>query len=135
MPAAETPEVEAPAVAGDTEAGESRHGEPARAPVLREVQPLTEEEKLHADAKRFARLLASEIKLYNEDRVREGRAKKDLYVRLKRDIDRSREMYEKRVSSVVTKKADYFHDELLRILAENDPVMLGSEYPGPRIGA
>jgi hypothetical protein len=106
--------------------------EPVRTAVLREVQPLTEEEKLHADAKRFARLLASEIKLYNEQRVLEGRANRDIYVRLKRDIDRSRDMYEKRVSPLVSRKIDYFHDEIIRVLGDNDPSALGSDYPGPR---
>jgi hypothetical protein len=107
--------------------------EPVRTSALREVQPLTEEEKLHADAKRFARLLASEIKLYNEQRVQEGRANRDLYVRLKRDIDRSRDMYEKRVSPLVSRKVDYFHDEIIRVLGDNDPSTLGSDYPGPRV--
>ncbi len=107
--------------------------EPFRPAVLREVQPLTEEEKIHADAKRFARLLASEIKLYNEQRVEEGRANRDIYVRLKRDIDRSRDMYEKRVSPIVSRKVDYFHDELIRVLGDNDPATLGSDYPGPRV--
>jgi len=107
--------------------------EPVRPAILREVQPLTEEEKLHADAKRFARLLASEIKLYNEQRVVEGRANRDLYVRLKRDIDRSRDMYERRVSPLVSLKVDYFHDEVIRILGDNDPSTLGSDYPGPRV--
>jgi len=107
--------------------------EPVRSAVLREVQPLSEEEKLHADAKRFARLLASEIKLYNEQRVVEGRQNRDLYVRLKRDIDRSRDMYERRISPVVSRRVDYFHDELVRILGENDPSAMGSDYPGPRV--
>ncbi len=120
-----------PAAAAASAAAETQ--EPVRTSVLREVQPLTEEEKLHADAKRFARLLASEIKLYNEQRVQEGRANRDLYVRLKRDIDRSRDMYEKRVSPVVSRKVDYFHDEIIRVLGDNDPSTLGSDYPGPRV--
>ena len=91
-----------------------------------------EEEKLHLDAKRFARLLVSEIKLYNENRVVEGRENRDIYIRLKRDIDRSREMYEKRVSPTVSRKVDYFHDEIIRILGDNDSSTLGSDYPGPR---
>ncbi len=96
-------------------------------------QPAGEEEKLHADAKRFARLLVSEIKLYNEHHVMEGRENRDLYLRLKRDIDRSREMYEKRVSPTVARKIDYFHDEIIRILGDNDSTTLGSDYPGPRV--
>jgi hypothetical protein len=98
-----------------------------------EVRHLPEEEKLHSDAKRFARLLVSEIKLYNEHHVAEGRENQDLYLRLKRDIDRSREMYEKRVSPNVSRRIDYFHDEIIRILGDNDPSTLGSDYPGPRV--
>jgi hypothetical protein len=98
-----------------------------------EARPVPEEEKLHSDAKRFARLLVSEIKLYNEHHVVEGRENQDLYLRLKRDIDRSREMYEKRVSASVSRKIDYFHDEIIRILGDNDPSTLGSDYPGPRV--
>ncbi len=104
-----------------------------RAAPGKEVHRLTEEEKLHADAKRFARLLVSEIKLYNEQRVVDGRQNRDIYVRLKKDIDRSRDMYEKRVPHSVTRKIDYFHDEVVRILGENDPSALGSDYPGPRV--
>ena len=133
---ADTAEVPAPEVAAleTPGAGEERpEPEPARPVALREVQPLSEEEKIHADAKRFARLLASEIKLYNEQRVEEGRLNRDIYVRLKRDIDRSRDMYEKRVSPLVSRKVDYFHDELIRVLGDNDPSTLGSDYPGPRV--
>jgi hypothetical protein len=101
-------------------------------PPQQQAMSKEEEENLHADAKRFARLLVSEIKLYNENQVAEGRKNQDLYLRLKRDIDKSREMYEKRISHVVSQKVDYFHDEIVRILGENDPSTLGSDYPGPR---
>ncbi len=94
---------------------------------------MPEEEKLHSDAKKFARLLISEIKLYNESRVIEGRENRDIYIRLKRDIDRSRDMYEKRVSPTVSRKIDYLHDEIIRILGDNDSSTLGSDYPGPRV--
>ncbi len=128
-----TPAAEAAMVAAEPPDAGVEKPEPVRPAGLREVQPLTEEEKLHADAKRFARLLASEIKLYNEQRVQEGRVNRDLYVRLKRDIDRSRDMYEKRVSPLVARRVDYFHDEIVRVLGENDPSTLGSDYPGPRV--
>ena len=98
-----------------------------------EAKPVPEEEKRHTDAKRFARLLVQEIKLYNEHHVKEGRLNCDLYLRLKREIDRSREMYEGRISPIVSQKIDYFHDEIIRILGDNDPSTLGSDYPGPRV--
>ncbi|MFY9226510.1 MAG: hypothetical protein WAQ98_27795 [Blastocatellia bacterium] len=92
-----------------------------------------EEQKLHNDAKRFARLLVSEIKLYNEQKVLDGRRNSDLYDRLKEDIDRSRQMYDKRVSALVAAKYDYFYDELVNTLAEGDEVKLGRDCPGPSL--
>ena len=89
-----------------------------------------EERKLHNNARRFARLLVSEIKLYNEQKVIEGREAGDLYDRLREAIDRSREMYEKRVEPQVSMKFDYFHYELLNDLAAGEPAKLGSSYPG-----
>ena len=62
---------------------------------------------------RYARLLVSEIKLYNEKKVSEGRDAGDLYERLREAIDRSREMYDKRVQPPVAAKFDYFHYELI----------------------
>jgi hypothetical protein len=97
--------------------------------------PIGEEEKAHNDARRFARLLVSEIKLYNEQKVAEGRRGGDLYDRLKEDIDRSRQMYEKRVTPSVATKFDYFYDELVGTLAEGDPSKLGSDCPGPSVAA
>ncbi|MEK6324116.1 MAG: hypothetical protein AABN33_20965 [Acidobacteriota bacterium] len=96
---------------------------------------LGEEETAHHNARRFARLLVSEIKLYNEQKVAEGRRGGDLYDRLKEDIDRSRQMYEKRVTPSVATKFDYFYDELVATLAEGDPSKLGSDCPGPSVTA
>jgi len=90
------------------------------------------ERRLHNDARRFARLLVSEIKLYNEQKVREGRESSDLYDRLKEAIDRSREMYDKRVQPPVAAKFDYFHYEVVNALAEGDEIRLGASYPGAR---
>lgn len=89
-----------------------------------------EERRLHNDARRFARLLVSEIKLYNEPKVKEGRSRSDIYDRLREDIDRSRQMYDKRVAPPVAARHDYFHQELVNTLAEGDPAKLGESYPG-----
>jgi hypothetical protein len=94
-----------------------------------------EERRLHNDARRFARLLVSEIKLYNEQKVTEGRSQNDLYVRLREYIDRSRDMYDKRVKLEVAQRYDYFHHELVNTLAEGDVAKLGSAYPGATVSA
>jgi hypothetical protein len=91
------------------------------------------ERKLHADAYRFAKLLVTEIKLYNENKVLEGRRGNNLYELLRDDIDRSREMYDKRVNTAVSAKTDYFYNELIRVLGNNNPESLGKDSPGPSI--
>lgn len=85
----------------------------------------TGDNALHEEAKRLARLLVSEIKLYNEEQVLEGRRNRDLYVRLREDIDRSRQIYEERVHESVRTDSDYFHQELVRSLAGGDARALG----------
>lgn len=94
-----------------------------------------EERRLHNDARRYARLLVSEIKLYNEQKVSEGRAQGDLYGRLREYIDRSREMYDKRVKPEVAGRYDYFHHEIVNTLAEGDEAKLGGAYPGATVSA
>ena len=63
---------------------------------------------------------------YNEPKVKEGRSKCDLYDRLREDIDRSRQMYDKRVAPPVAARHDYFHQELVNMLAEGDQAKLGA---------
>jgi len=94
-----------------------------------------EERRLHSDARRFARLLVSEVKLYNEQKVSDGRAQNDLYRRLREDIERSRQMYDKRVKPEVAQRYDYFHHELVNTLAEGDAAKLGGDYPGATVPA
>ncbi len=107
---------------------------PAQPPAGVDLTQLSEEEqKAHRDAKRFAKLLVSEIELYNKAKVAEGRKNGDLYKRLKSDIDRSRQTYEKRFGKTVGKQHDYFHEELIRTLTGNESSLLGSEYPGPTV--
>ncbi len=77
-------------------------------------------------ARRYAKLLVSEIKLYNEGAVRVGRERRDLLQRLKAEIDRARRLYEERVSPTVAARGAYFQQELIQTLAGGDPALLGS---------
>ena len=94
-------------------------------------EPVPAEGTLHAVAERFARLLVSEISLYNEGAVAEGRKNRDLYSRLRKEIDRSREMYKKRVAPIVAHRIDYLHEEFVRVLGDGDVSVFGDNYPGP----
>jgi hypothetical protein len=108
---------------------------PAPAPgVGFDVSQLSEaEQNTHKAARRFARLLVYEIELYNKAKVAEGRKNKDLYSRMKLDIDRSRQTFAQRFGKSVGKQFDYFHEELVKTLADNDPSLLGPDYPGPSL--
>jgi hypothetical protein len=76
-------------------------------------------------ARRYARLLVSEIKLYNESAVRLGRQNRDLLERLKPEIDRARKLYEQRISPAVDSRAALFQQELVQTLADGDASLLG----------
>ena len=87
-----------------------------------------EDADVHRKAHRFARLLVDEIKLYNQVKVSEGRKNKDLYDRLKEDIEKSRATYQKRYGNTVAGGADYFSQELVRSLAEDDTSIMGANF-------
>jgi hypothetical protein len=97
------------------------------------IEVADDERRFHNDARRFARLLVSEIKLYNEQKVNEGREAGDLYDRLREAIERSREMYDKRALPQVASKFDYFHYELVSNLADGEAERLGGNYPGGNV--
>jgi hypothetical protein len=109
----------------------STHAASAAAPAAA-TDPLAglspEDADVHRKAQRFARLLVDEIKLYNQAKVAEGRRNKDLYDRLKEDIDKSRGTFQKRYGNTAAASADYFQSELLRSLAEDDISIMGSNF-------
>lgn len=85
-----------------------------------------EEQRLHADARRFASLLISEILLYNEEAVILGRRHHDLSRRLGKEIDKSRKAYAARLPGNLRSAARYFEEELVRVLAEGDASAIGA---------
>lgn len=83
------------------------------------------DQALREEARRLARLLVSEIKLYNEDQLEEGRREGNIYNRLREDIDRSRKMYHERIDPRLTDADDHFHQELVDRLAGGNTDLLG----------
>jgi hypothetical protein len=79
-------------------------------------------------ARRYARLLLSEIKLYNEPAIRLGRQQRDLLHRLRSEIDRARRLYEERVPPALGGRATYFQQELVQTLADGDAALLGATF-------
>jgi hypothetical protein len=128
IPAKSAPEPESAAEVVDVAAA---HASAAAAPAAA-TDPLAglspEDADVHRKAQRFSRLLVDEIKLYNQAKVAEGRRHKDLYDRLKEDIDKSRGTFQKRYGNTSAASADYFNQELLRSLAEDDISIMGSNF-------
>jgi hypothetical protein len=85
----------------------------------------SDEEHAHEEAKRLARLLVSELQLYNEEEIDEGRRQGNVYRFLKEHIDKSRMLYEERVDEKIRQSTDYFREELVKSLAGGDPARLG----------
>ena len=119
----------APAAAAVAHAAVAVEPEPAPVEVAAPVSAPVVDDEVHKKARRFAKLLVDEIKLYNQAKVSEGRQNRDLYDRLKEDIEKSRASYDKRYGTTSAKDSDYFNQELVRILADNDPALLGGNFP------
>ena len=101
----------------------------AAAPALDPFAHLSvEDADVHRKAQRFARLLIDEVKLYNQAKVAEGRKKKDLYDRLKEDIEKSRSTFTKRYGNTVAASGDYLNAEIIRSLAGDDASVLGANF-------
>ena len=92
------------------------------APSADDLEPASADDE--AAARRYARLLVSEIRLYHEDAVAAGQRERDLATRLGGEIARARMLFEQRIAPRVRQRADYFHDELVRTLANGDPALL-----------
>jgi hypothetical protein len=120
-----------PSEAAEAGRPSSAKSETAPEPTASGKEP--DDQRAHADARRIARLLVSEIKLFHEQELREGREHSDIYDRLHREIDLGREAYTHRVPRFILAGHDYFHEEVVRILCENDLSRMGRGYPGPVI--
>jgi hypothetical protein len=77
-------------------------------------------------ARRYARLLVSEIKLYHEGTIAEGQQHRDLVSRLGGEIARAQAMYDERVPDKIRRGTDYFRAELVRTLAAGDASLLAA---------
>jgi hypothetical protein len=91
------------------------------------------EQALHLRAHRFARVRVAEIRLHNATTVQSGRTQRNLYEALRAPIDGARETFRHLYLAPCPGMVDYFHVELVRTLAHEDPDLLGKDYPGPLV--
>ncbi len=92
-----------------------------------------EEQQLHLRAQRSARVQVAELRLYESEAVKSGRVTRDLYGALRQKIDDARGEFRRTFFATCPSMVDYLHLELVRTLANDDPELLGKEYPGPLV--
>ena len=92
---------------------------PPRAPAVNEPFAAVGPETLEAlilEAKRIARLIISEIKLYNQDKIEKAESKREVLEMLKVDLLRGKEHYNSRIAAKLPLGPDYFNETVKEIL-------------------
>lgn len=109
-------------------------GAPEQKPEILSWFTLSREDKeLHLRAQRFARVQVAEIRLYQSEKVKNGRAAHDLYTSLQEEMNSAREAFRSEFLNASDSMVDYLHLELVRTLANDDAEILGKDYPGPMV--
>jgi predicted Zn finger-like uncharacterized protein len=68
-------------------------------------------------ARRFARIIVSDVALYNQEAVIEGLRNGTFYELLKADVNEGRDLYEGRVPAVIKAKKDYYQEAFDNFIA------------------
>jgi hypothetical protein len=92
-----------------------------------------EEQRAHLRAQQFARAEVARMRLQCAESVKEGRRHADLYLLLSEEIDAARAAFREKFVRKWPSMVDYIHLEMVRTLANDDPALLGSGYPGPLV--
>jgi hypothetical protein len=78
---------------------------------------MTDEEKVKA--MRLARAIASDISLYNEQKIIKGIEQDNLFEVLKEELDEGRELYKSRVSQELYRSTNFFERAVVDIVVRS----------------
>jgi hypothetical protein len=92
-----------------------------------------EDQALHLQAQRTARVRVAELRLDHASDLQRGADACDIYGSLQKPIDAARTQFLQIFLSKSPTMVDYLHLEILRNLAHGDERMLGHNYPGPMV--
>lgn len=92
-----------------------------------------EDQKVHLQAQRVARVKVAEMRLYHAEELRKGVFDGKIYSALQPEIDLARADFLQNFLSKSRTMVDYLHLEILRSLAHEDDRLLGHDYPGPMV--
>lgn len=91
---------------------------PPKPPVMKppDVKPPEHPSAEVLEAQKIARLIISEIKLYNQDLLHKLKRKNEVLEKLKEDLSLGKQHYKQRISQKLPPLPDYFDDALHSIL-------------------
>lgn len=93
-----------------------------------EPQPASEgSDPKDDEARRYARLVATDIRLYNEEAVAQGRAQRDLARRLGDQLQRGRESFERRFPELGPHGRSILRDSYVQVLAGGDASLIPAD--------
>lgn len=90
-----------------------------------------EEQKLHMQAQRMARVRVAEMRLEHAPELNHAAEAGDIYTALRQPIGAARDQFRAAFLEKSHTMVDYLHMEILRSLAHDDERLLGPNYPGP----
>jgi len=127
-------EVKPPEVAKSAPPEVPRPTEPEVTPPQRPLEPQVipkptegvemseEDKKWHQRARRLAKALASDLVLYNKDKVEQGLRDGTLVRLLGSEIRRSWEYYCQQIPKHIVENSDYFKEQLNRIVGKGEEI-------------
>ena len=89
-----------------------------RATGLIDLPPAQQLSEAHVKARRLARIIVSDIFLYNQSKVEEGIREGSLYKLLHDDISEGRNLYERRVSDEIRSSTAYLEEAFEELIAK-----------------
>lgn len=89
---------------------------PPPAPAAQPAAAPEVSDALINEAKRIARLVISEIKLYNQDKIAKAKTRKEVLDMLKNDLIKGKQHYNSRIASKLPAGPDYFMETVKEIL-------------------
>ncbi len=105
----------------------------AKEPGQNWFQLSPQEQEIHLRAQRYARVQVAELRLYQSERVRQARKDSNIYGVFHQEIDQVRSDFKTQFVETCPSMLDYYHMELVRILANENEKVLGPDYPGPLV--
>jgi hypothetical protein len=85
--------------------------------------PAFEVDPRHEEARRYARLVATDIRLYNEEAVVTGRRQRDLAERLDEQLKRGREAFARRFPDIGPEGESLLREAYVQVLAAGDATL------------